>query len=354
MFLKNAWYAAGWSDELAVGQLRQHFLIGEPVVLFRRADGSAGAMEDRCAHRNAALSKGRLEDDGLRCLYHGLKFDTHSGRCVEIPGQPRIGEVGVKTYPVIEREGWLFVWMGDAAAADPALVPPVVGPQSDTWTVARSHMDYQANYVLINDNLSDFSHLAFVHVNSFGGGVPEALRMFAYEKPTIEPLERGIRMTRWVEGVEAPVYRRTESVTGRVDRFSTYDYLAPGVLLMFSAIYPEGTCRATGGKRPDIAPLFADFTSQTVIPLTATTSRYYFTWGPRQEDVLPGMVAGMGQLAELAFTEDREMIEAQQRILDATPSPRFTPIVHDRGPNHMRLVMERLMQAEREGAAVPG
>ena len=352
MFLKNAWYAAGWSDELAVGQLKQHFIIGEPVVLLRRADGSAAALEDRCAHRGAALSLGRVEGDALRCMYHGLKFDTATGRCTEIPGQARIGEqVRVRSYPLLERQGWLWVWMGDPAQADPALLPPVVGPTSTDWTVARSHMDYDANYVLINDNLCDFSHLAFVHINSFGAGDENRLRMWSEEKSDIVQQERGIRVNRWVAGAEAPPYLSAHAPTGRVDRYSRYDYLAPGVLLMFSGVYPEGVAAASQGGEPTAEPLYADFTSQAVVPLTATTTRYYFTWGPRAGDVLPGMVEGMAQLAVAAFTEDRLMIEAQQRIHNATPHLRMQPIVHDRGPAQMRWVMDKLMKAEQAGAA---
>lgn len=347
MFLKNAWYAAGWSDELAPGQLRQHFLLGEPVLLARRADGRVVALEDRCAHRATALSMGRLEGEGLRCLYHGLKFDTASGRCIEIPGQPRIPDnLAVRTHPVVEREGWLFVWMGDPALADPALVPPVVGPANTEWTVGRSQMDYVANYQLINDNLCDFSHLAYVHVNSFGGGDPRRLQVWAEEKSEITRLERGIRVRRWVPDAEAPPFLLSKVPEGRVDRYSTYDYLTPGVLLMRSASYPVGTHAACAGGHPAGEPLYADFTSQTVIPLTATTSRYYFTWGPRAQDVLPGMVDGMQQLAVAAFTEDRLMIEAQQRIHDTTPQLRFAPIVHDRGPTLMRAVMSQLIEAE--------
>lgn len=347
MFLKNAWYAVGWSDELLPGQLKQHFVIGEPVVLMRRADGTAAAMEDRCAHRAAALSLGRLEADGLRCLYHGVKFDTTTGRGVEVPGQPRASDgMAARVYPVHEREGWLFVWMGDPAKADVALVPPVAGPTGTVWTVARSHMDYDANYVLINDNLCDFSHLAYVHVGSFGGGDESMLKHWATEKSDISVIERGIHLERWAESVAVPPFLAERVPSGRVDRFTMYDYLAPGVLLMHSEIYQEGVCRASDGKRPTAEPLYADYTSQCVVPLTAKTTRYYFTWGPRVQDALPGMVEGMAQLAVAAFTEDRIMIEAQQRIHDATPTLKFQPTVHDRGPNQMRNVMERLKKGE--------
>lgn len=348
MFLKNAWYGAGWSDELAPGQLQQRFIIGEPVVLARLEDGTLVALEDRCAHRAAALSYGRVEGSSLRCLYHGVRFDARTGAGLEVPGQARPSDgMCVRTYSVHERQGWIFVWMGDPAKADVALVPGVAGPHNDTWATRHGHMDYDANYVLINDNLCDLSHLSFVHVQSFGMGDASRLSAWAAERADVTVLERGIHVQRWVEGAPAPAFIAQKVPSGRVDRFAMYDYLAPGVFLMTTEIYPEGTCRAHAGRRPtDRVPLWADFASQAVVPMTERTTRYYFTWGARHEDVTPGMPERMRELTIAAFNEDKRMIEMQQRIHDATPELAFQPTVHDRGANQMRLVMKRLIAAE--------
>ena len=85
MFLRNAWYAAGFSDEFGRNLLARTFL-NEAVVIFRTQDGKAIAIEDRCAHRRLPLSMGRLIGDQVQCGYHGLVYDC-SGRCVKIPGQ---------------------------------------------------------------------------------------------------------------------------------------------------------------------------------------------------------------------------------------------------------------------------
>lgn len=351
MFLKNAWYGAGWSGDLAPGQLVQHFIIGEPVVLARLQDGTLVALEDRCAHRAAALSYGRVEGDSLRCMYHGVRFDARTGAGVEVPGQPRPSDgMRVRTYPVHDREGWIFVWMGDPAKADPALVPAVCGPRSEEWEICSGHMDYDAHYVLINDNLCDLSHLSFVHVESFGMGDASRLSAWAAERPDVAPLDRGIRVQRWVEGAPVAAFMADKTPTGRIDRLAMYDYLAPGVFLMRTEIYPEGTCRATQGRRPtDLEPLWTDVASQTVVPLTERTTRYYFTWGARPKDVKPGMVDRMREVTIAAFNEDRRIVEMQQRILDAKPNVVFQPTVHDRGANLMRDVMKRLIQAEDGG-----
>jgi nitrite reductase/ring-hydroxylating ferredoxin subunit len=95
-------------------------VLGEPVVLFRKQDGTPVALEDRCVHRHLPLSMGRLVGDTLQCHYHGLRYDG-AGACVMVPGQDTIPPgARVKTYPVVERYRWLWIWMGDPARADPA------------------------------------------------------------------------------------------------------------------------------------------------------------------------------------------------------------------------------------------
>jgi Phenylpropionate dioxygenase and related ring-hydroxylating dioxygenases, large terminal subunit len=114
MFLKSAWYVAGWTDEFEAGQLYARRIIDEPLVLMRREDDTLIALEDRCPHRWAPLSLGRIEDDTIRCMYHGVRFASN-GRCIEVPGQTSApGSLKARIYPVVEQHKWAWVWMGDA------------------------------------------------------------------------------------------------------------------------------------------------------------------------------------------------------------------------------------------------
>ena len=85
-FSRQYWYVAAWPHELTAQQPLARTILGDDLVLFRTPEGQAVAMEDRCAHRLAPLSKGRIEAGGIRCMYHGVKFDTQ-GRCLEVPAQ---------------------------------------------------------------------------------------------------------------------------------------------------------------------------------------------------------------------------------------------------------------------------
>src|SRR5215475_7110115 len=142
MWIANAWYVAAWSHELEAGRLLARTIIDQPLVLYRTNDGEIVALEDRCCHRFAPLSLGRLEGDELRCMYHGLKF-APDGRCVEIPGQKLIPQSAfVRHYPLVVRGSWVWLWMGDAALADPAAIPPSLAIEDPAHRLMAGHLDY--------------------------------------------------------------------------------------------------------------------------------------------------------------------------------------------------------------------
>lgn len=332
MFVRNCWYVAAWSWDLPAEGLLARTILDEPLVLYRNQAGSPVALADRCCHRQALLSLGFREGDHLRCAYHGLKF-APDGACVEIPGQDKVPRrARVRSYPVIERHSWIWVWMGDPARADAALIPAAVGFDDPAWVLRGGTIDYEASYLLINDNLCDFSHLTYVHATSFGavGGANSA---FAHTYPTITPLERGLRIERWTEDA------------GVADNWITYDYLLPGVLLLKDLTFPPGTAKKSAYKGPTIAPLSATISSQAVTPTTDRTTRYYFSTGPTAPEPSPGVADEMMAVTEAAFAEDKRMIETQQR--NWKDGERMVGIQHDRGPGMMRALIARLSREER-------
>jgi phenylpropionate dioxygenase-like ring-hydroxylating dioxygenase large terminal subunit len=340
-YVRNAWYVAGWAHDLATGSPLSVTIVGDPLVLYRTESGRLAALEDRCVHRLAPLSLGRCEGERLRCMYHGLLFDP-DGKVAEIPGQSLVPtHARVRAYPIVERHGWLWVWPGDAARADESLIPAAVGLNDPAYILGHSQMDYAAEARLISDNLCDFTHLAYVHANSFG-----ANDSWATSQPKITVLDRGLRFERWVpaqtglRGSEGPP----------VDVWSSYDYLVPGILLMPSASYPAGTAEACDFKKPgpDRPSSGFTFTSQAVTPLTAKTARYFFSWGPHKDHgdaALRDMLMG---IADMAFTEDRVMIEAQQHVIDATPDPRIMPTSADKGVTLFNRMVAKMVREETE------
>jgi phenylpropionate dioxygenase-like ring-hydroxylating dioxygenase large terminal subunit len=120
--VRNVWYMGAWSHEAADQPLARR-ILGNPVVFFRGADGLVGALEDRCCHRAAPLSLGRVEGNMLRCGYHGLCFNTQ-GACVRVPGQETVPPAArVPSFQVVEQDAVVWVWMGDADKADRSTIP---------------------------------------------------------------------------------------------------------------------------------------------------------------------------------------------------------------------------------------
>jgi len=343
-YVRNAWYVAGWSADLATGHPFALTILDARLVLWRNADGQVHALEDRCVHRLAPLSLGRCEAGGLRCMYHGLLFDA-GGRVVAIPGQDTIPpQARVRRYPVAERHSWIWVWMGDLAAADPALIPPAVGLDHPDYVLGHGQLDYAAEARLINDNLLDFSHLSFVHAQSFGSG-PE----FAATPARITPLPRGIRYERWTEASHGSSVRRSAEPA---DSWMRYDFLVPGVLLMTGGTFPLGTAQASGHGEPDLARATGGvtFTSQAVTPMAGKTARYFFSWGPHRRFGDEALRDTLMAMAAQAFAEDKTMIEAQQQVIDATPDPVIMPTVHDRGVTLYNRLVEKLAREEQAPA----
>jgi vanillate O-demethylase monooxygenase subunit len=336
--VRNAWHVACWAMDLETAKPFAITIANDPLVIFRTEGGKLVALEDRCVHRLAPLSLGRCEGESLRCMYHGFRFAT-DGACVEIPGQDSIPSAArVRAYRVEERHSWIWVWLGDPAKADPALIPQAVGFDDPDYILGRGQLDYAANAQLIHDNLCDFTHLAFVHSASFG-----ANEEWARTRPKVTQLPRGIRFERWVRGQSG-----MRSAGEPVDVWSSYEYHVPGILLMPSASYPAGTADRLGDAPPppDLPKTGVTFTSQAVTALTDTTSRYFFSWGPHRDHgdgALRDMLMG---LAGMAFAEDKTMIEAQQRVIDLDPSRRPMPATFDKGVVLFQRLVERLARDE--------
>jgi phenylpropionate dioxygenase-like ring-hydroxylating dioxygenase large terminal subunit len=350
MFLRNCWYAAGWSRDFASEVLTPATILNEPIVIYRQTNGAAVALQDRCCHRFAPLSMGRIEGDDLRCMYHGLKF-APSGKCIEIPGQPKIPpQACVRNFPIVDKYSVAWIWMGDPSLAEEALIPDFVGVDDPRWAMKPGRMDYNAPYVLINDNLLDLSHIAFLHRKSLGASFkPEGV-----SRPTITKTARGVRFENWINS--GPSQMSPTLSKGNIDIWQTYEFVIPGVFLLTADFYPAGTAakfperEATG-----VEPIHRQFTCQAVTPLTDDRTCYFFAYGPWAKE--PEHAETLYQLGLKAFNEDRVMIEAQQKNITRAPEAKMVTIAIDSGVAQFRRMMDEAMLAERQnetGTAAAG
>ena len=335
--IREAWYVAAWDHEVQGEALFERQIIGQSLLFYRTADGTVVALSNKCCHRHAPLVLGRREGDCVRCMYHGLKYDA-TGRCVEIPGQQAIpAAVRIRSYPVIERRRWIWVWMGEAAPADPDTLPDTFSLADPAWRMKPGYLHYAANHHLISDNLLDFSHLSYVHAGTLGG-TPQ----IAEVRAKMERLARGVRLRREVrDSVPAPNHVQF-GARGRVDRWWVYDYVLPGILLLESGVKPAAQ-DASGG------PTLRFHSCQALTPESDTTTHYFFAQahGFALEDGQVTEALHQGLLA--AFDEDRRMIEAQQRLIERTERQEMLGLPIDAALGAYRRLYEQALRSDAAG-----
>jgi|SRR5579885_2083912 len=340
MLLRNAWYIAAWADELKRQPLGRR-ICNEPLVLFRDAAGKPAALADRCCHRAAPLHLGAVVESGLQCGYHGLVFDG-AGRCVAIPGQKLIpGDARVRAYPTVEKDQLIWVWMGDAALADPATIVDFPYHNDRTqWPNKHDMYPIKGNYMLMVDNLMDLTHLGYLHARTVGGN-PNA--HVGAEMKTVRT-ETGLKFTRWMKNsLPPPSYVKAAGFEGRIDRCQIFEFAAPSTVLQWTGATDAGT--ATDNPERDFRFQFRLFHGLT----PETESSCYYFWsvanGYRQND--PEATEQLYREIAPTFLEDKEMVEAQQARLDEFGEEGLVDIASDATRMHMRRMIERLIAAER-------
>lgn len=344
MFIRNTWYVAAWDHEVTKEGLFTRTIIGEPVLMYRKQDGEIVAMQDRCCHRGAPLSVGRREGDCVRCMYHGLKFDD-AGQCVEAPAQKRIPiQAKVRTYPIVQRHRWIWVWMGDPAKADESLIPDTQWLDHPDWRSLDGYIHYEVNYLLICDNLLDFSHLPFVHPTTLGGGAD-----YAASQPKVDRIDNGVRITRWALDIDPPPFAAAvKEWGGKVDRWNIYNFTIPALLLMDSGMAPTGQGAEQGNREGAI-----EFRGcQAITPETETSTHYFFAHPHNFSIDKPDVTRTIHDAVVAAFDEDRDIITAQQNSLALAPDFKMVAFGIDAALNQFRwAVSKRLAEEAAELAA---
>ena len=158
----KCWYVAATCDEIAESPLGRR-LLGKDVVLWRGAGGGVAAFENRCAHRAFPLSHSTIDGDRLVCGYHGCTYDA-TGTCVRIPSQPRVPTgMRVRVFPVLEQPPFVWIWLGQPAAAAGSEPPRTPWINDPTWTTFASAWKVSANYMMIHEHYLDFSYAPILH-----------------------------------------------------------------------------------------------------------------------------------------------------------------------------------------------
>lgn len=330
MFLKNAWYVAASFDEVSrkpIGRV----LLNDPVVLFRREDGKVVALEDRCCHRRAPLHRGEVVGDALQCGYHGFTFDE-SGACIKVPGMTTPPKnARVKSYQVIERHKWIWIWMGNAAP-DEALIPDFHQNEHPQWAAARGYIALSANYLLYVDNLLDLSHVGFVHRDVIGSDDSDAELKFE----RLENVVQGVRQS--PDMAPPPLYRKLGlGETVRQKKIMTF---TPAAHIAIDITTSEVLAGGAAGREAHI------FVLNSITPERDNTCHYFWA-SARDFDIGNEAMTDLMQRETVrAFLQDKEMVESQQKVIDLDPDAATVSVRADSGGLLARRVVAERLQKE--------
>ncbi len=278
----NQWYVAAYSHEVSRKPLHR-WLLGKPVVLYRTESGEPVALFDRCPHRGLRLSAGSLVGNEIQCTYHGLRFGT-DGRCTAIPsGGPISPRMRIDSYPAVESWRFIWIWTGDAALADPSLVPDVgvFGFGAKGWHDEPSGLlPLKANWLLPFENLLDASHISFLHHGLIDSGNVALLPFVMQENGA------SLRVTRTIENEQmSPLTAKTFGFRGdRLNRSIIADAVVPSLC----GIRVEVTSPDDPTSVPRINQLIVGITPETLTTtyeFTAVAQSFPFENPNREEDV---------------------------------------------------------------------
>lgn len=336
-FAMNAWYMAAWSSEVGQGPLARRFL-DIPVVLFRRDDGSAVALHDRCPHRFAPLHMGRFADGQVECAYHGLRFDA-TGACVHNPAGDTIPpQAKVRTFPVHERHHILWIWMGEAALADPDLIADLSCIPEEPGECANigNYLHVRANYLLEIDNLMDLSHVNYLHRGTLGNDSMRGHKVKVHEEGG------AIHADLWMPGTVAPIY---SALSGQpCDQWTNMVWMAPSAMRLDYGAVPPG---APAVQQPE------DVAVHILTPETGRTTHYFYgtcgVFGPEQREL-----AEMIRTAQTAafVNEDNPMIEAVDGRMEGAELWSLRPAIlsSDVASVRVRREIEKMIRLENRSA----
>lgn len=338
MFLKNAWYVAAWSEDIK-NDLQQIILLNEKICMYRDTKGQIVALEDACPHRKLPLSKGRLKGDDVECGYHGLTFSC-TGQCVRAPGKGGIpSNAKVHSYPIEERYGLVWAWMGNPALADASEIFEIEEYGDTNWGINKGKaLEIDCNYLYVTDNLLDPTHVAWVHQSSFGQAATEDTPL------RITKGDNGITVWRWMMDVEpAPFYKKVVEFEGNCDRLQHYEVRYPCHAIIRAVFTPAGT---GGEEGPLHENTFVMNSYNFMTPETEYRTRYYWfqTRNIRPDD--EKLSAMMSEDVKHAFEEDRTILnEVQKGMTGKTSAHIDLPI--DGGQLRFRRQLEVMIDQER-------
>lgn len=337
-WLKNAWYVAGFQNELDGGQVVARRLLDTPVVLMRHSDGRVAALEDLCPHRLMPLSAGTRVGDELQCGYHGMRFSVE-GACTLAPGQTLIPKQAcVRRFALVERHGLLWIWMG-TAQADPALIPDIRWNDAPDWACSRGYHHLKADFRLAVDNLMDLGHESWVHLRTIGQNEEECIPSYPVK---VDILGDGLlHAHREMPNIDAPpFFAMVLDHQGRINRWQTAVHSVPSICMTDFGVYPVGSA-------PDQA--YRSHVLHLLTPETENSTHYFWSVARNRRLDDAALTQSIAEAITHTFDEDAVVLETQQRQTQIYGGqvPRVALKV-DEAPIRARRMLAALIKREQD------
>jgi vanillate O-demethylase monooxygenase subunit len=339
---RNGWYVAAFCNEIGE-KLLSRWILNQPVVLYRKGDGTAVAVQGRCPHRHFPLGDSKRVGDAIQCGYHGITFGA-DGQCTFIPSQQSVpGVYSIKAYPLVERGLWAWIWPGEPEKADESLIPTMeeIGYRTDPDFHAKPFYVHHVNgrYQLLNDNLLDLTHLGYLHSGSIGTPDDAAT-------PEVRDLNaRRLSSRRQMKNTPpTPAIRERWGYDGLLDRLSGMDFYFPGFHAgVGDSTVPEGQPRA--GEK-----LASSRVWHAVTPATKTSTTYFFAMGSPDRSGVEFMV----EYLKPVLAEDIFATEAIEKIITTVDEvPPELMLRSDTTAVQGRRILQAMMDAEASPAVMP-
>ncbi|WP_082530565.1 aromatic ring-hydroxylating dioxygenase subunit alpha [Aeromicrobium sp. Root344] len=160
-FPLNCWYVAAAAEAVTRTPIRRR-IADMPIVLYRAESGVAVALIDKCAHRGYPLSRGHVDGDNIVDGYHGFTYGP-DGRCIRVPSQSHVPfGAEVRAFPVVELNGFVWLWPGSANASDGRTPPELPWLEDPSWRTVAGEDEVEANFLLLHENFADITHVPVV------------------------------------------------------------------------------------------------------------------------------------------------------------------------------------------------
>lgn len=314
-FVINAWYVAGFSNEFQTSVLRGQRVAGKPIVMWRTGTDKVVAFDDRCVHKRMPLSAGKLLQDGvLECAYHGFCYDS-TGACVRIPAQPDSpipSRAKLRSFPVVEQDGIVWVWPGQAEKVSGITPPrtPEIGA-SDWDSVRIGPMEVNANYRLLIENLLDITHFYPLHDGNVGDIVNSRIPVEFVEQ-TIDG-NHSIKSIRRAQNYKQPPLLVQWLGYEVVDREHTHCMMSPGVTRVEMRAAPPGQLGTDADRSYVIYHTHTPIDAKRhVWRLSVNCPAKY----PSPSDEHRSMAQYMADTFPPVIEQDRWALEKQQEMLE--------------------------------------